>query len=92
MLTKHANTRAQQRGIPPLIITLLDTYGREKYDGHGGVVHYFDKKSVRQMERDMGRSPVRMLITEWRNAYKVVSNSDGRTITTGFRTTRIRRA
>ena len=92
MLTTHAHIRVQQRGIPPLIITLLDTYGREQYDGHGGVVRYFDKQSVRQMERDMGRSPVRKLIPEWRNAYKVVSSSDDRTITTGFRTTRIRRA
>lgn len=91
MLSKHAKTRAQQRGIPPFIGTLLDAYGHEQYDGHGGITLSFDKKGVRQMERDMGREPVRKIVPEWRNAYKVVSSSDGRTITTGFRNTHLRR-
>lgn len=91
MLTQHAKVRAQQRGIPPLIGILLDDYGHEQYDGHGGVIKHFDKKAVRDMERVMGRGPVRKLIPEWRNAYKVVSTSDGMTITTGIRKTRIRR-
>lgn len=89
MLTKHARIRAQQRGIPPFIGALLDDYGHEHYDGHGGVVRHFDKKAVRNMERAMGREPVRKLIPEWRNAYKVVSTADGHTITMGIRTTRI---
>lgn len=91
MLTQHAKVRAQQRGIPPLIGTLLDAYGHEQYDGHGGVIRYFDKKSRRQMERDFGRDPVRRLLPGWSNVYKVDSTSDGLTITTGIRTTRIRR-
>ncbi len=82
MKTLHAQKRAQQRGIPPLIDELLDLYGREQHDGHGGVVLFFDKQSVRAMERDMGRKPVSRL-AEWLRAYKVVTSSFEDTITTG---------
>lgn len=90
MKTNHALSRAQQRGIPPFIDQLLDLYGHEQYDGHGGLILYLDKKSIRQMERDMGREPVRRL-AEWHDAYKVRSVEDGCTITIGHRTKRIRR-
>lgn len=86
--SKHAIIRAQQRGIPPLIDQLLDLYGQEQYDGHGGIVRYFDRSSIRRMEREMGREPIRLLST-WRNAYKVKSSVDGHTITTGLRSKRI---
>lgn len=82
MKTLHAQKRAQQRGIPPFIDELLDLYGREQHDGHGGVVLFFDKQSVRAMERDMGRKPVSRL-AEWLRAYKVVTSSFENTITTG---------
>lgn len=92
MHTKHAQTRAQQRGIPPLIDQLIDDYGAEQYDGHGGVIRYLDKGSLRAMERDMGREPVRRLFGgEWRDAYKVADARTGETITCGHRTQRIRR-
>ena len=38
MNTRHAEFRAQQRGIPPIIDQLLDLYGHEEHDGHGGVI------------------------------------------------------
>jgi len=82
MKTLHAQKRAQQRGIPPFIDELLDLYGREQHDGHGGVVLFFDKQSVRAMEQDMGRKPVSRL-AEWLRAYKVVTSSFEDTITTG---------
>ena len=90
MQTQHARIRAQQRGLPRLIDQLLDQYGKEAYDGRGGVLVYLDKSSIRQMERDMGREPVRRL-SEWRDAYKVRSSTDGCTITTGHRHARIMR-
>ena len=88
--TLHARTRAQQRGIPPLIDRCLDDYGEEQYDGHGGVILFLSKQSRRRMERDMGREPVRRL-SEWLDAYKVVSSHDGQTITIGHRNRRIPR-
>ena len=56
--TRHAHTRAQQRGIPPLIDQWLDAYGEEEYDGRGGITRYFSSRSLRAMERDFGRAPV----------------------------------
>ncbi len=86
----HASRRAQGRGIPPLVSSLLDLYGHELYDGHGGLVFYFDKASRRRMEKDLGREPVRRL-SEWLDAYKVTSCRDGITITVGHRYMRIKR-
>lgn len=87
MNTRHAEIRAQQRGIPPMVDQLLDLYGQEEHDGHGGVVLYLSKHSIRSMERDLGRRPVSRL-AEWFGAYKV-KTTDGRTITVGHRTQRV---
>jgi len=87
--TKHAETRAQQRAIPPLICHWLDRFGEEKYDGHGGVIRFFSRASIRAMEREFGGAPVRKL-SEYFQAYKVESSRDGSTITIGHRTKRIK--
>ncbi len=87
MNTKHAEKRAQQRGIPPMVDQLLDLYGQEEHNGHGTVILYLSKNSIRNMERDLGRRPVSRL-SEWLNAYKVKS-IDGLTITVGHRTRRL---
>lgn len=68
MTHTHTKTRAQQRGIPPLIDQILETYGQEQHDGHGAVILYLTKTSRRRMERDMGRRLVARL-SEWLNAY-----------------------
>lgn len=86
--TIHAATRAQQRGIPPLIIHWLEDYGREAYDGHGGRLLWFDKPARRRLERMFGREPVRRM-HEWLNAYAVVSLA-GSVITTGRRYKRVK--
>jgi hypothetical protein len=88
--TKHATARAQQRAIPPLVDRLLDEFGDEEYDGHGCVRLYFSQRSVRSMERSLGRHPVG-LMKRYLQAYKVESCTDGATVTMGWRTTRIRR-
>lgn len=85
---RHATIRAQQRGIPLFITELLHRYGEIEYDGHGAVVQYFNKYSIRNMERDFGRQPVKRF-AEWFDAYQVVSITDGHTITVGHRHERI---
>lgn len=87
MNTRHADVRSQQRGIPPMVQQLLDLYGQEEHDGHGGVILYLSKASIRCMERDFGRRPVARL-AEWFDAYKV-QTTDGTTITLGHRTRRL---
>ena len=84
MNTRHAASRAQQRGIPPLVGELLDRYGDEEHSTGGAVVLYLSKASIRNMERDLGRRPVACL-SQWLDAYKVMG-SDGQTITVGHRT------
>ncbi len=34
-LTHHAQTRLQQRGIPPVVVERLLDFGREEYDHRG---------------------------------------------------------
>lgn len=87
MNTRHADIRAQQRCIPPMMDQMLDLYGQEEHDGHGAVILYLSKDSIRHMERDLGRRPVSRL-AEWFDAYKV-KTLDGLTITVGHRTRRL---
>lgn len=86
--TKHAAIRAQQRGIPPLVDRWLDEFGEEEHDGHGYVKLYFSRRSVRAMERALGRQPV-CLFSRYLDAYKIESCADGATITMGHRTCRL---
>ncbi|SET06189.1 hypothetical protein SAMN05216412_10313 [Nitrosospira multiformis] len=87
--SSHAAVRAQQRCIPPLIEQWLDQFGEEKYDGNGGILLYFSRASIRAMERAFGRAPVRKM-TEYLDAYKVESSHDGRVLTIGHRTKRLK--
>lgn len=90
MTTLHASIRAQQRGIPPLIDQMLDLFGHEQHDGHGGVIVYFNKHSIQHLERQFGKVLARQ-VSEWRNAYKVVATCDGGVITIGHRYKRVKR-
>lgn len=86
----HAAVRAQQRCIPPLVDQWLEQFGEEKHDGHGGVLLYFSRASIRTMERAFGRAPIRKM-AEYLNAYKVESSHDGHVLTIGHRIKRIKR-
>jgi hypothetical protein len=78
----------QQRGLPPLIVDWLHTYGKEHHDHHGATILYFDRHARRRLERAVGRSPVRCM-ERWLDAYAVVGG-DGQLITTGYRYRRLR--
>jgi len=77
----------QQRGLPPLIVHWLEDFGSERYDGHGGVILFFDKRARRSLERAVGREPVRRM-HEWLDAYVVVAH-DGTAVTVGHRCKRL---
>ena len=83
-LTQHATHRAQQRGVPRLIATWLLEYGEERFDGKGGIIRFFNRKSLRRMERDMGSIPVRRF-SEYLRCYLVESSDSGAVITIGKR-------
>ena len=89
MITTHASTRAQQRGLPPLVLHWLDDFGREVPAPGGATLRHFDKRSRRCLERAVGREPVRRM-HEYLDAYAVYG-TDGTLITIGHRYARIRR-
>ena len=87
--TTHAAVRQQQRGIPPLIRDWLEEFGETRYDGHGGAIRYFSHRSLRQMEKSLGRAPIRKL-SEYFDIYAVESSHDCSLITIGHRVKRVR--
>ncbi len=88
MITPHARTRMQQRGISPGVLDLLLCYGTAQHDHHGAEVYHFDKAALRRLEHAWGRSFVRRL-DGFRRAYAVMR--DGRVVTTGHRCDRVHR-
>ncbi len=82
--TLHANVRAQQRGVPPLVMNWLLDYGEETFDGRGGVLRYFTPRSIRQLEREVGQAPLKRL-SEYLRCYLVQGSQDGNVITVGKR-------
>jgi hypothetical protein len=92
MFTEHANLRLRQRGIPPLIKIWLIDYGKCNYDGHGVMIRYFNKESIRRMEKAFGKEPIRRM-SEYLRCY-LVQSIDGAIVTIGKRhqNSRINRA
>ena len=86
--THHAEIRAQQRGIPPLIVEWLQDYGRKEYAGKGTRKIFFDKNSRKILAKKMGKSVVDSL-GHLMNIYLV--EEDNQIITVGHRHKHIRR-
>lgn len=79
----------QQRAIPPLIVSWLLDYGsRQPAAGHAALV-FFDKAARRRLTAEIGPVTASHL-APLLNAY-LVEGSDGRVVTTGWRTTRVLR-
>ena len=84
ILTTHARTRAQQRGIPPLIQSWLLDYGDRAHDHRGAVLRFFSKRSLRRLEQAAGHLPVRQH-AEYLRSYLVQAINNGAVITIGKR-------
>ena len=82
-LTTHARIRMQQRGIPEAALDVLLGYGRQAHDHHGCRIVLFDKRSRRDVARELGNETVRKL-ERWLNAYAVVGPDDA-VVTVGHR-------
>jgi len=70
MQSRHAQTRAQQRCIPPLVMEWLLAYGR-RLSSHGAERITFDKRSRRELARDVG-VPVVKTMSRFLNTSLVV--------------------
>jgi hypothetical protein len=77
-LTKHASVRQQQRGIPPIIIDLLQTHGTVERAGKDATTYYFDKASRRRVKAYFGR--MGRAIDDFLDYYAVIG-SNGQVIT-----------
>lgn len=89
LLTDHAQARTQQRGVPPLILEWLITYGSTQPDQRGAEIRYFDHAARRRLSRAVGHQVVDRL-GQLLDMYAVMSN-DGVVITIGHRFKRITR-
>lgn len=86
-MSTHAEKRAKQRGIPPVIVQWLEDFGERTYDHRGAVITYFTKRARRRLERAVGRQVIRHL-GNWMDCYAVRS-VDGNLVTVGHRFQRI---
>lgn len=86
--TRHAATRSQQRGIPPLLIDLLRDFGARQPAGQGAQKVFFDKAARRRLRAYAG--PMAALLEQHLDVYAVVNDSD-EVITVAHRIDRINR-
>ncbi len=86
-LTKHADARMQQRGIPPLIMDWLTRYGASRHDHRGAEILYFDKHSRKILAKAVGAEVVRRL-AGLLDTYAVVADGS-LVITAGHRYKRV---
>jgi len=73
-MTKHAQTRSQQRAIPPLIIEWLCKYGCRLNGMNGTTVCFFDRESRRCLASEVGHVVVRRL-SDMMDTYLVLSGN-----------------
>jgi hypothetical protein len=88
-LTRHAADRLQKRGIPPIVVELLDRFGAAERCGEAERL-YFDRRSEKRMREFLGGARSMRVVEPWLNTYAVISD-DGAVITVGHRQHRFRR-
>jgi len=88
--TRHSQVRMQQRALPPFVVSLIIDFGSRLRNG-GADVFFVDKLARRRLRVELGGDRGLAVIDQWLGAYVVVSD-DGTVITTGHRTSRIKRA
>ena len=89
-LTLHAERRMQQRGIPPLIVELLEQYGAPARCPGGAERLTFDKPARARLRRSLGARGV-AIVDRWLGIYTVVSDDTGEVITAAHRRHRFKR-
>lgn len=84
-VSKHAQTRSQQRAISPMLIDLLLQFGSCERAGTGVSRMFFDKLSRRKVKAYAGS--LASLLNDHLDVYAVVTD-DLKVITIGHRTQR----
>lgn len=86
--THHAQLRAQQRAIPPMLVDLLLQFGHREKSGDGTAKVFFDKDARRKLRAYAGA--LASSIEQHLDVYVVVSSAQV-VITVAHRDDRIRR-
>ena len=81
-LSRHADKRAQQRGIDQVAVPLVLAYGKREFDGRGGVRYVMTDDAMTVLRRAVGRS---QQVDALAGVYAVVSAEDQTVITIGHR-------
>ena len=89
IMTTHAQSRLQQRGIAPEILPLLFEFGSSMHDHRGAEVLYLTGYGRTRMRKAAGSAKFKQLESSL-DTYAVIG-SDGQVITVGHRTRRIHR-
>lgn len=89
ILSQHAATRLQQRGLPPIVIDLLARFGASER-ANGAEKIFFNKRSMKNLRHHFGGVRSLRVLEPWLGAYAVIAD-DGSVITAGHRQKRINR-
>lgn len=87
-MTKHAQCRSQQRGIPPIAVDLLLQFGSREKAGDGACRVFLDKGARKRLRAYAG--PLVNALDTHLNIYAIVA-SDERVITVAHRLERLQR-
>jgi hypothetical protein len=82
MRSKHAQLRAQQRGISRETEDLLHAYGEKKPAREGCVMKFFSKRSIDRIEKDFGHFFIAKNHEKF-NTYLIESRADNQVVTLG---------
>ena len=80
--SRHAEKRAQQRGIDKCVLPILLAYGQREYDGEGGIRYLMTTASLSRLRRAVGHT---QQVEALAGIYAVVSAADEKVITIGHR-------
>jgi len=81
-LSRHADKRAQQRGIDQNAVQLVLAYGEREFDGQGGQRYLMTEKAMASLRRAVGKTPQ---VEALAGVYAVMSTEDPTVITLGHR-------
>lgn len=87
-LTHHALSRMQQRAIPPILLDLLERYGREHATVNGTVLA-FDERGREKARRALDDAVSRF--DKLDDVYLVEASDSGAVVTVGHRSRRLHR-
>lgn len=87
--TRHAQEQHQRRATVGLIESLILDHG-SRVRSHGADIVFLDKVAKRRLRKAVGGDRGMRILEQYCNSYLVVAD-DGRIITTGRRTQRVKR-